>query len=716
MSIINNSGIITYEDYVISEDEHNNEYEEYEEYEEEEKKDDYTSSEESDYDSNTDNEDQHENRDTDENENENENENNENDKNEENKKENDKKDENEIKLITNINKSNLSKVKNEKIKAECGICADVYNRSNRREIKCLFCNYSGCRSCYEQYLLQSNENICMNCKAVWNREFLDNNFTKVFMKGKYKKMREDVLMEKQKALLQATLPIAEIRYNAKNRLSVVSNRKTELYEQLRKLNGELNELDSESYRLKNQLYSTKADDTQKRQFIKKCPNTECRGFLSTRWKCGLCNVNVCPECHEIKNEVTEENPEEHTCKPENVETAKLLSKDCKNCPKCGTYIYKIDGCFGKDTEIPLWNGSIKKVQDIIVGDELIGDEGTKRIVLETFNGYDQLYEVQQEIGENYIVNSKHTLVLQDLFENKRIEIKTEDYMLNKNNFRLKGIKIVHNNKFHYNIKIIKKDFGKYYGFLLDNNNKFLLKEGTLASNCDQMYCLQCHTAFSWKTGTIETGRIHNPHYYEWLRKNGKQNRELMDIPCGGVPHVYNFRIHIEPHIFYKEHNEYTILPSPTQKLMQRNYLPSLYNTIRLITHIQDATLRDFQNNIERLRGKELDLRCLYLMNEIDENEWKTILQQNEYKLEYQTDLSQLYQMFSTVSSDIILYIYNTATASRPRRVDADMIIEKMDEIYNLIEYFNSHSCKLAKRFGKKNYDCIHNFSVEKQKV
>ena len=28
MSIINNNGIITYEDYVISEDEHNNEYDE----------------------------------------------------------------------------------------------------------------------------------------------------------------------------------------------------------------------------------------------------------------------------------------------------------------------------------------------------------------------------------------------------------------------------------------------------------------------------------------------------------------------------------------------------------------------------------------------------------------------------------------------------------------------------------------------------------------
>jgi len=50
--------------------------------------------------------------------------------------------------------------------------------------------------------------------------------------------------------------------------------------------------------------------------------------------------------------------------------------------------------------------------------------------------------------------------------------------------------------------------------------------------CDQMWCVKCHTTFSWKTGAISQGVIHNPHFYQ---QRQQAMRTPGDIPCGGLP-------------------------------------------------------------------------------------------------------------------------------------------------------------------------------------
>ena len=68
-------------------------------------------------------------------------------------------------------------------------------------------------------------------------------------------------------------------------------------------------------------------------------------------------------------------------------------------------------CISLDTLIPMFNGTIKFAKDINIGDELIGDDGNKRVVLNTVLGTGKMYEISQIYGENYKVNDEHILTL-----------------------------------------------------------------------------------------------------------------------------------------------------------------------------------------------------------------------------------------------------------------------------------------------------------------
>lgn len=68
-------------------------------------------------------------------------------------------------------------------------------------------------------------------------------------------------------------------------------------------------------------------------------------------------------------------------------------------------------CLGKDMEILMYDCTIKKVQDIEVGDILMGDDSSPRTVLSTCSGRDNMYKIIPKKGEPYTVNSQHILTL-----------------------------------------------------------------------------------------------------------------------------------------------------------------------------------------------------------------------------------------------------------------------------------------------------------------
>jgi superfamily II DNA or RNA helicase len=69
---------------------------------------------------------------------------------------------------------------------------------------------------------------------------------------------------------------------------------------------------------------------------------------------------------------------------------------------------------GIDTPVLMYDGCVKMVQDVEVGDFLMGDDSTPRKVLALGRGEDELYDIIPVKGEKYTVNSPHILCLMDV--------------------------------------------------------------------------------------------------------------------------------------------------------------------------------------------------------------------------------------------------------------------------------------------------------------
>ena len=589
------------------------------------------------------------------------------------------------------------------LKMSCNICCDSYNKSTRYKVCCPYCDFDVCRTCCETYILSETVPKCMkpDCAKEWTRKFLRENLTNVFLTSKYREHVENVLFDQEKALMPATQPLVEERI-------AIRHMKT----QLRELELLIDDMYRQKRELERQIMygiiptSSEKDDNEKARFVRQCPANNCRGFLSTQWKCGICEQWSCPDCHELKGPTRDC---EHTCDSNNIETAKMLAKDSKPCPKCQSLIFKISGCFAKDTPILMWDGTTKMSQNICQGDILIGDDGEKRIVLDLVSGQDELFEVKQTNGVSYIVNSKHTLVLKDKFNNINL-------IANK-----------YKQSFSYNpdvkdcIEVISVGKDNYYGWSVDRNNRFLLPDFTVVKNCDQMWCTQCHTAFSWKTGKLEKN-IHNPHFYEWQRKNGGgvAPRNPGDIECGReLGHNTSDRIQTlsrkHPDLYKSEQKEYKTYSGRIETRTNHKYSDSVVNInniIRNVIHNIRIELPNFQTDYV---VRNQDLRIKYLENLISEYEFNMLVQRNDKKNKKNTEIAQVLQLANTAVTDIIYRLMDNLEKSDAGKHDIDSYLREIEEI---IKYCNDIFKDISFTYTTVQYGFNDSFifiRVEKEK-
>jgi hypothetical protein len=210
--------------------------------------------------------------------------------------------------------------------------------------------------------------------------------------------------------------------------------------------------------------------------------------------------------------------------------------------------------------------------------------------------------------------------------------------------------------------------------------------------CYMMWCTACNTPWDWKTGEKinSTENIHNPHYFDFLRKNAI-NQNNLNIP------QQQQRGCLEPPRAYEMVNLY-------QRIGLENDLRKFLDNIFLSkSHIAGVEIHlRTPSTAARPIVKNRNLRIKYLLKEITDEDFKIEIRQHDQKIKRNQEFSNVYQMFVNVCNDTFMNIWTTFNNNPSHSQTRDYIRQQKIIFENLINYFNEHMEKLGKM-----YKCVY---------
>ena len=181
-------------------------------------------------------------------------------------------------------------------------------------------------------------------------------------------------------------------------------------------------------------------------------------------------------------------------------------------------------CLGKGTKVILYNGNVELVENIQIGDLLMGDDSTPRKVLSLAKGREQMYKISSKKGDEYICNESHILSLkssvnhsQKIQKDDILDISVKDYLGLPKSFRtsLLGYKV------GINFTETPVDFDPYLlGYWLGNliDNKHIPYNYKCNSRNIQLQVL---------AGLIDSDGYHKNNCYEILQKNSLLSEDIV---------------------------------------------------------------------------------------------------------------------------------------------------------------------------------------------
>jgi len=152
-------------------------------------------------------------------------------------------------------------------------------------------------------------------------------------------------------------------------------------------------------------------------------------------------------------------------------------------------------CLGRGTPVLMFDRSIKPVEDIVVGDLLMGDDLRVRNVLTLARGREKMYRVSEVVNINdclngpilykewfYMVNESHILSLKHRMTGEVCDMSVLEYLSKSDRAVWMGYRISGIYPCQYDICVTAMEEDEYFGFEIDGNRRFVLGEGTVTHN------------------------------------------------------------------------------------------------------------------------------------------------------------------------------------------------------------------------------------------
>jgi len=216
-----------------------------------------------------------------------------------------------------------------------------------------------------------------------------------------------------------------------------------------------------------------------------------------------------------------------------------------------------------------------------------------------------------------------------------------------------------------------------------------------------MFCVECHTAFSWNTLKIESGVIHNPHYFEYqrIRNGGVAPRNPMDIQCGReldnyfVPRLIdqitplpeNWTIEVTDRgVMYCHGNKRYYSKPDNQEVIDIVEICRQVIHVRFIEQPRFATEGRLYSNMQ--------LRIDFMRNKVTKNEMKKLLQKREKENTKKAELSNVLGMYVSCMTDLFYRLYDENNLEKIKK-----------EMVELKNYVNDCFKKISKLYNCKEY-------------